>query len=172
MAKPDNLEMDAVSVTRRAEAVNFRVAGFTYRQIGDRMGISGAAAHKLVKKELTDTRDLMREQVAEVRGVNCRRLEMLINRMWVKALPTNANAHLDYEAIRTIIRAIEKQSRLMGAEAPQKHQVDLNHLNSQVGLVVEMIARVIPDDSVPKVYEAMEEAMVVIERRERSLTTE
>lgn len=163
--------MDALSVTRRAEAVNYRVAGFTYQQIGDRMGVTDSAAHNLVRKSLADTRDVLREQVSEVRDVNFRRFEKLINRMWVKALPADVNADLDYNAIKIILSAVEKQSRLMGAEAPQKHLVDLGHLNSQVGLVVEMIARVIPDDSVPKVYEAVEQAMKIVDSRERSLTS-
>ena len=40
---------------------------------------------------------------------------------------------------------------------------------SQIGIVVEMITRVIPDDAVPKVQEALEQAMVVIEHRDKAM---
>lgn len=159
-------------VARRADAWNFRIAGFTYRQIADKIGCSTSTAHDLVKHELFDTTDVMRDQVREGRQIELARVEKMINRCWLSAFPAEPNAKPDYDAIRTILRCSERKAKLLGLEAPQKHQVDMNHLNSQVALVVEMIARVIPDESVPQVYAAVEEAMGTIEKRERAMTVE
>ena len=55
----------------------------------------------------------------------------------------------------------------MGYEAARRHQVDVNHLKAQITLVVKLIARVIPDDAVPKVYRALDEAVEQLARQER-----
>lgn len=159
-------------IARRARAVSLRVAGFSYRQIATEMGIDLHDAHDLVRRELEDTTDVTRHQIREERQIEFTRLEKIINRCWTKAFPADLKVATDYDAIRTILRAMERKAKLLGLEAPQKHQVDLAHLNNQVGLVVEMIARVIPDDSVPKVYEVVEEAMRIIDSRERALAPE
>jgi hypothetical protein len=148
------------------------VAGFNYRQIAEDMNVSVSTAHDLVKRELNDTHDVTRERITEERQIQVARLEKIVQRCWSRAFPADAKAKLDYDGIRTMLRAMESKAKLLGLEAPQKHQIDMGHLQGQVALVVEMITRVIPDESVPKVYEAMEEAMTTIAKREQAMSTE
>lgn len=164
-----------VRLERKRRAYGLKLRGFSYRQIGAELGIDVKDAHTLVKEELFDTTDVLREQVREHRQLELDRLESVISRLWVVAFPVGEEGkvgEVDHEAVRSLLRAMERKQKLLGLEAPQKHQVDVSHLQSQVGLVVEMIARVIPDDSVPKVYEAVEQAMKIVESRERSLGSE
>lgn len=164
MAKPDSREMNALSVTKRARAVELRITGYTYQEVGDAMGISRQAAHDLVRRELANTVDVTREQVAGERQLEVARTEVMIKKLWPKAFPEDNS--IDYDGVRSILRCMERKQKLLGLEAPQKHTVDMGHLQGQAALMVEMITRVIPDDSVPKVYEAMEAAMILIQKRE------
>lgn len=173
--RPSRTLPNPLRLERKRRAYGLKLRGFSYRQIGAELGIDVKDAHTLVKEELFDTTDVLREQVREHRQLELDRLESVISRLWVAAFPVDEDGkagEVDHEAVRSLLRAMERKQKLLGLEAPQKHQVDVSHLQSQVGLVVEMIARVIPDDSVPKVYEAMEQAMKVIDSRERSLGSE
>ena len=164
MGKAQSREMDPVSVTRRNQAVGLKIRGFSYREVGREMGISGQAAHELVSKELANLTDVTREQIAGERQLELIRLEAMVKKVWPKAFPEDGS--IDYDGVRSILRCMERKQKLLGLEAPQKHTVDMGHLQGQAALMVELITRVIPDDSVPKVYEAMEQAMILIQKRE------
>ena len=164
MAKPDSREMDAVSVTRRARAVELRITGHTYQDIGGLMGITRQGAHELVRHELSNMVDVTREQIAGERQLEVARIEVMVKKIWPRAFPDDGS--IDYDGVRSLLRCMERKQKLLGLEAPQKHTVDMGHLQGQAALMVEMITRVIPDDSVPKVYEAMEAAMILIQKRE------
>ncbi len=164
MGKSQSREMDPVSVTKRNQAVDLKIRGYSYREVGAEMGISRQAAQQLVAKELANLTDVTREQIAGERQLEVARTEVMIKKLWPKAFP--ADNSIDYDGVRSILRCMERKQKLLGLEAPQKHTVDMGHLQGQAALMVEMITRVIPDDSVPKVYEAMEAAMILIQKRE------
>lgn len=165
-------DKEVLRTQRVNRAFTLRIAGFSYRQIADDLGMDVKDTHVLVKRALSETQDVNRELIAEERKLDLARLDRIINRCWVHAFPQDQSAKPDESAMRTIMRALERRGKILGLEAPQKHQVDLGHLNGQVAIIVEYLTRVIPDESVPKVYEAIEEAMTVIERRDRALGRE
>lgn len=160
---PDN---DPAMAERRMKAVQLRTAGFTYRQIGKALGISHTAAHKLVMKEIREARTLTREKADEMRQMAHNRLETMVNRLWLKAMPQDPTQELDLYAMDRIIRLMVFHARLMGYEEPQKFQVDINEVRVQFGVIVEKIAKVIPEESAPRVLEVLEDCLKDMETKQ------
>jgi hypothetical protein len=148
-----------VRIAKRAEAIRLKVAGMTYAQVAQALDMTDSGAWQLIQGELRRRAAEMKEGVQELRQIAHERYETMIRRLWLKAMPADANAPLDYKAIHTLMNTIERDARIMGYAAPEKHQVDLSHMQLQLGIIIEEIARVIPDSEVPKVYEALDEAL-------------
>lgn len=160
MANAANMpETEAEVMARREKCMALRVAGFTYVQIGKAVGISHEAARKHVQAGLEHQRQVIGESAEELRSVAHSRLEQIINRSWLKALPNKTEEEPDAGAVARIFQAIQIDARIMGYESPQRHQVDLGIVSSCMAVVVERIIKVIPDDAIPLVYLALEEGM-------------
>jgi len=169
-------------VQKRQKATQLRYAGFTYDKIGEVLGMDRSDAYRLVIDAIADIRDTTRETASELRAIAHGRIEHMVNRLWMIAVPTKPVYNPvtqkeelpppDMHAIGQISRLMDQDARMMGYNAPEKHTVDTSHLNSQVSIIVEMITRAIPDESRERVFNAVDEAMKVIENRAKSTTHE
>lgn len=149
---------------KRAKALKLRVAGATNAQIAEELGCSYDAAKQLVARALVKYRESAVSDAAQLRAIAHERFETLIRSLWKKAVVEH-----DVTAVREIARVVERDSKLLGYAAPQRHRVDLIHLQAQIGTVVEMICRVVSDEDVPRVVEAVEQALEIVQRKDRSL---
>ncbi len=165
-------------IQKRQKATQLRYAGFTYDKIGEVLGIDRSDAYRLVMDAIADIRDTTRETASELRAIAHGRIEHMLNRMWMVAVPTKPVYNPvtqkeelpppDMHAIGAISRLMDQDARMMGYNAPEKHTVDTGHLNSQVSIIIEMITHAIPDESRERVFQAVDEAMKVIESREKA----
>lgn len=165
-------------VQKRQKATQLRYAGFTYDKIGEVLGCDRADAYRYVMDAIADIRDTTREAASELRAIAHGRIEHMVNRLWMIAVPTKPVYNPvtqkeelpppDMHAIGQISRLMDQDARMMGYNAPEKHTIDTGHLNAQVSIIVEMITRAIPDESRERVFKAVDEAMKVIENREKS----
>ena len=173
-----NPEKSPEILQKRQKATQLRYAGFTYEKIGEVLGVDRSDAYRLVMAAIEDIRDTTRETASELRAIAHGRIEYMVNRLWMIAVPTKPIMNPvtqkeelpppDMHAIGQISRLMDQDARMMGYNAPEKHTVDTSHLNSQVSIIVEMITRAIPDESRERVFTAVDEAMKVIENREKS----
>lgn len=165
-------------IQKRQKATQLRYAGFTYEKIGEVLKMDRSDAYRLVMDAIADIRDTTRETASELRAIAHGRIEHMLNRMWMVAVPTKPVYNPvtqkeelpppDMHAIGAISRLMDQDARMMGYNAPEKHTVDTGHLNSQVSIIIEMITHAIPDESRERVFQAVDEAMKVIESREKS----
>lgn len=102
--------------TRQAEAMHFRVKGLSYEKIGEQMGITMQAAHKLVQHGLSATRIQLAEDVESVREVELQRLDLAIAVVMehLEAKDVTATAHL--------VKLQERRAKLLGLDAPDKYE--------------------------------------------------
>ncbi len=165
-------------IAKRQKATQLRYAGFTYDKIGEVLKMDRSDAYRLVMDAIADIRDQTRETASELRAIAHGRIEHMLNRMWMVAVPTKPVYNPvtqkeelpppDMHAIGAISRLMDQDARMMGYNAPEKHTVDTSHLNSQVSIIIEMITHAIPDESRERVFQAVDEAMKVIESREKA----
>ncbi len=113
---PSNNTPDADERSKAIEAVNLRRSGLTYREISEQTGYwtdeSGArhAVNRLLARHET-------EGVAELRAVECERLDALQRAVWAAAMTG------DVDAVKAVLQVIDRRCRLLGLNAPQRVSV-------------------------------------------------
>lgn len=118
---------------KRLEAVTLRLAGLTFEQIADRMGISPSWATQLVEMTLTTS---INRQVSQMRALENQRLDRAQAAIWPKVLEGN------FRAVDTFLRLSGRRAKMNGLDAPtaisvsvtmrQEMDTALNQLESLV----------------------------------------
>lgn len=111
------------SATRREQAMELRLAGKTYEQIGAAMGITRQAAHELVMKSLEDTLKTTAEDAEQVRAIEVQRLDAVLAELW----PNRG----DPQVAGAIFKAMERRSKLLGLDAAVKGELKLDDMTDE-----------------------------------------
>lgn len=115
----------AVATVRGKDALALRCEGFTFEQIGARLSVSKQRAHQLVKDALAavaaERKDLAEHQLA----FELSQIDSVIRGMAAKSARGDAKAGM------TILKAMERRAKLLGLDAPDKHEhlVDVRKLS-------------------------------------------
>ena len=105
---------DAVKRKRAAQALDLRIAGATYRQIGAQLGVSEYTAYHDVQDELGRLDATLTEKAERLRDLEARRLDQV-----TIALQPGIRAG-DPRAILAAVRIMERRAKLFGLDAPTK----------------------------------------------------
>jgi hypothetical protein len=101
------------------QALEFRAAGASYRQIGDALGVSKPRAFKIVRKALDELVKHCEDTAERVRKLELHRLDR-----YRLALDSKKS---DPRVADTLIRISERVAKLHGLDAPQRiEQTGLN----------------------------------------------
>lgn len=96
---------------RRVEAMNLRLAGFSYEAIAERLEITEGSVVALIERTLERAVNHSVEQLREVENARLDRAQAAI---WTKVLSG------DEKAIATFITISQRRARLNGLDAPQQ----------------------------------------------------
>ena len=102
---------------RRKQAVVLRIAGATYQQIGDRIGVNKQRAYQLVKQALGETKRLTAESAEELKGIELERLDALCTAMWPDAMKG------DEQKVDRVLRIMKRRAELLGLDAPIRQEI-------------------------------------------------
>lgn len=102
---------------RRLRALELRKGGATYRQIGERLGVSEAQAHRDVCRALAGLQKLCEAEAEVVRTLEIARLDALLVPMMRQALQGNQGA------VDRVLRIAERRAKLLGLDAPVRQEV-------------------------------------------------
>ncbi len=100
---------------RRARALQMRLDGHTYQEIGEDIGISTMAAYKHVIKALENLNKDNEEKAEWLISMECARLDRLHWANWEAAISGG-----DLPAVDRILKIMERRSKLLGLDAPNK----------------------------------------------------
>lgn len=98
------------------KALELRRAGVTYPEIGQQLGINPGTAHRYVFAALARTQQ---EPADEVRKIEVDRLDRMQRAYWPGVLRG------DEKAGQLMLRIQERRAKLLGLDAPVKHDVTL-----------------------------------------------
>lgn len=141
-------QLDAMERTK--QALELRLAGFTYTQIAEKLGYSSRpAAFKAVMNAMKRT---LREPAEKVRELELDRLDELLKGLWFY------RSRVDYTD--RILKIMERRSKLLGLDAPERVQKVLNPEE-------EMLARLTDDERAARIAAILDQAR---ERRAGSST--
>ena len=116
MARAKAAEKGAI-LERQLQALDLRKAGFTYRAIGDRLGVDYTTAYKDVQSELKRLSALALDSAGELRQMELERLDML-----TKGLEPMAAVGKP-DAVSAYLRVMERRAKLLGLDAPVRQEV-------------------------------------------------
>jgi hypothetical protein len=102
---------------RRIRALDLRLEGKTFRQIGEAMGVSEQRAWRLVTFELRRLNAKRAEQATELTRLQSERIDALLAALWPKALAGES------AAVARVLDLLERQARLFGLDQPQKKEI-------------------------------------------------
>lgn len=118
---------------RRSEALALSMAGATYEQIGDRLGVSPMEAHRIIERAMSSQPD---EAVALRRKMENARLDRLQLSIWDDALKG------DVKAIDAYLRISQRRSRLNGMDAPL--QIELSgHVRMEMEQALDELQQIV-----------------------------
>ena len=99
------------------EALKLRMAGLSYSQIAQHLGVSKSTAHKAVIRALDRLNQRIAEEAEQVRRLELERLDVMFRSLWPQVLKGNQGA------IDRALRIMERRARLLGLDAAQKVNV-------------------------------------------------
>lgn len=103
-------------------AVELRLAGATYRKIGEQLGLHGSSAYDAVKRALRKNRGV--DKTEELRQLELDRLDTVQIPLW-KVIHTITSDFADVEkAIGRLIQLSKRRSELLGLDAPTSISVE------------------------------------------------
>lgn len=105
---------------RRQQALDYRIAGLTFQQIGDKLGITKQAAHALIVAALDDINKKTAIDAEKLREMELERLDSL----WRTVYPQAKSGNLG--ATDRALKIMERRARLLGLDAPVKNDLTTN----------------------------------------------
>lgn len=108
---------DARSAVRRKTILDLRVEGLTFEAIGTRLGITKQAAHEALQKELAEAATERRASAHLILDEQIERVRFVLRSLAPKV------AKGDSKAATAFLRAMEREAKLLGLDAPERHEV-------------------------------------------------
>jgi len=144
--KPSSLQArrTAQERARRIEAVSLRMAGLTFDQIGERLGISNTGAQDMVLRSFSRAENLAVDQMRELEGARLDRAQAAI---WSKVLEG------DVKAVDTFLRISQRRARLFGMDAPTAINVNVG-VRQEMEQALDNLQQVVLGKVVDSHYEA------------------
>ena len=112
---------------RRDKAVIRRIGGWTFQAIGDELGVTKQAAHKLVMSALKELNEKTMESTAEMKRLQREQLNTMTNALWGAVLKG------DIGAITAMDRVQKRLAALEGLDQPQKMEVKTDIIEVTIG---------------------------------------
>lgn len=106
-----------VAEEKRQKAIDLRRKGYSYREIGAEIGATHGYCYKLVSQALKRIREETNEIAEDARQLEMERLDQL----WMHAY--QAVEAGDIGAIDKAVRVMDRRSKLLGLDAPARHDI-------------------------------------------------
>ena len=99
---------------RAAKALDLRIAGATFRQIGAQCGVSERTAYYDVQDELAVLETVTGQKAERLRELELERCNKLTLYFWPRVQKGDAHA------ARVVLAAMDRRAKLLGLDAPTK----------------------------------------------------
>ena len=116
MAHSRNSKTRIKAARRGIEALQLRETGLTYKEIGERMGVSEPRAWQIVSKEFDRINQRRAEKAEAVVRLELQRLDAIHKTLWEKCKQG------DLKAISTLLKTMERRAALLGLDI-KRHEV-------------------------------------------------
>lgn len=128
---------DAARIENEEKAIALRIGGASYKEIGQRLGLSCSAAHKMVMRVLEKDQKKTAEDRERLLQMELMRLDRMQLGLWSQAKSGNQGA------VDRVLRIQERRAKYLGLDAPSRrelsgpeggpiqHEYDFSHLSDE-----------------------------------------
>jgi hypothetical protein len=102
------------AAARRQKALDLRIAGASYRQIGQQLGVSHVTAYHDVDAALEELAALQRGKAEKLREIELDRCEKMTLGLWPKVRQG------DEKAVRALVSVMDRRAKLLGLDQPSR----------------------------------------------------
>lgn len=134
MGKVKNIQKKHEMAQRSKQAIQLKLAGASYPEIAEALGVSLSTAHGDVQRAL---RDIPREEALLLRQVEAARLDRLGRELWKDAIDKDVNIIQRLPLIDRLLKLSDRRSKLLGIDAPQS--VEISGVDLDLDAAVEQI---------------------------------
>ncbi|MEY9937305.1 hypothetical protein [Streptacidiphilus sp. MAP5-3] len=132
---PANRAQQTATAERRRQAVQLRISGHSWQEIADLLGYSSkGAACTDVRRALEKAVEKLSIPLEAHRQLEMDRLDAMQNALWDKVLEG------DTKAIDTSLKLMDRRAKLLGLDAPQRHELTLEAIDAALADVEQQLA--------------------------------
>lgn len=122
MARGKTLEKAEI-IKRQQFALQLKQDGWSYRAIGEKLGVDHTTAYKDVKNAVNELNNLKLDSAEDYREIELARLDMLTKGLEPMARVGNPMA------VNAYIKVMEQRAKLLGLYAPTKSEYSIKDLD-------------------------------------------
>jgi hypothetical protein len=100
--------------SNESRALQLRMSGATYEQIGALMGLGTSTVYEMVKRALATANAEIRQNAAHHRELEARRLDQMMVSLWGSAVTKGPD---QYGAVEKVLRIMERRAKLLCLDA-------------------------------------------------------
>ena len=131
MAESDTSQRRLNAVIRGRRVLELRLAGLTYEQIGEQVGLSKAGVRKAILSAMKRTQQEPADELRELEGG---RLDTAQRAIWSQVIKG------DLPAIDRFVRISERRSKLFGIDAPTKVDLRVEEIDAAIERQLALLA--------------------------------
>lgn len=121
MARGKKSEARQINIEeRRQQALDYRKAGYSYRDIGARLDVSHEQVRRDIEAALAALVDDTKDSAGQLRQLELERLDMLTKALEPMAKVGNPGA------VNSFLRVMERRAKLLGLDAPVKQDISVD----------------------------------------------
>lgn len=115
-------------IARQIKALDLRISGFSFRAIGEKLEVSHQQVYRDIENELERLAKLRDDKTETLRELELQRLDKLYKNLDHWASAGNISAAL------ALVKVGERRSKLLGLDAPAKHEIDWREQAKEAGI--------------------------------------
>lgn len=104
-------------------ALDLRVAGHTFREIGELMGCGKSKADELVSRALKHSNEAMARKGTLFRELEAQRLDKLMATLWQSASSMATDSEERNRTIDRVLKIMERRAKMLGIDAPTRSEL-------------------------------------------------
>lgn len=159
---------EAARDDRRNRAIQMRIAGATFSDIGKALGITRSRAHALVRAELADMAANRVESRESLRTLMGERYNALLKRLWMESgvvRKADGSSELRVDVVDRILRVMESMTRLHGIEAVTQAEEEALVLRASGSRLAMLMMKFVPEEQRDAMVKELERLLAERESR-------
>lgn len=141
-ASPSAIE----SYNNKQKALELRMAGATYQEIGDRLGFTRQRAYAIIKEELSKLNEERANTRESLRSLMNERYDKMLRKLWRNSGVDDDDSDVDIPLLDRVFRVLDAQTKLNGLDAITDKEEAALALQSGGSRLALLVLKYLPEE--------------------------